>query len=76
MYEVQFTHDALRDLRKLKKFEQNIIFEAIQTQLIYQPLTENRNRFRRDPPDITAHIPHPQLAHTRIEGVEVNHSRQ
>jgi hypothetical protein len=23
-----------------------------------------------------AHIPHPQLAHTRIEGVEVNHSRQ
>jgi len=25
---------------------------------------------------IIAHIPHPQLAHTRIEGVKVNHPRQ
>ncbi|MEG4944885.1 hypothetical protein QUA80_32875, partial [Microcoleus sp. F4-D5] len=25
---------------------------------------------------ILTHIPHPQLAHTRIEGVKVNHPRQ
>jgi len=54
MYEIEFTHDALRDLRNFKKFEQNIIFEAIQTQLVYEPLIETRNRFRREPPDIAA----------------------
>jgi mRNA-degrading endonuclease RelE of RelBE toxin-antitoxin system len=54
MYEIELTHDALRDLRKFKKFEQNIIFEAIQTQLVHEPLTETRNRFRREPPDIAA----------------------
>ncbi|MDQ2098727.1 MAG: hypothetical protein QQW96_13890 [Tychonema bourrellyi B0820] len=32
----------------------------------------NCKRSDRTPP---THIPHPQLAHTRIEGVKVNHSR-
>ena len=54
MYEIEFTHDALRDLRNFKKFELNIIFEAIKTQLVYGPLIETRNRFRREPPDIAA----------------------
>jgi mRNA-degrading endonuclease RelE of RelBE toxin-antitoxin system len=54
MYEIEFTHDALSDLRNFKKFEQNIIFEAIQTPLVYEPLIETRNRFRREPPDIAA----------------------
>ncbi|WP_207714081.1 hypothetical protein [Scytonema sp. UIC 10036] len=35
-----------------RKFEQNIIIDAIQTQLLYEPIVETKNRFRRNPPDI------------------------
>jgi mRNA-degrading endonuclease RelE of RelBE toxin-antitoxin system len=52
MYEIGFTPEAVQDLRYFKKFEQNIIIDAIQTQLPYEPATETRNRFRRNPPDI------------------------
>lgn len=52
MYEIEFTPEAVQDLRYFKKFEQNIIIDAIQTQLLYEPTTETRNRFRRSPPDI------------------------
>ncbi len=52
MYEIEFTPEAVQDLRYFKKFEQNIIIDAIQTQLPDEPATETRNRFRRNPPDI------------------------
>jgi len=52
MYDIEFTPGAIQDLRYLKKFEQNIIIDAIQTQLLYEPVTETRNRFKRNPPDI------------------------
>lgn len=53
MYEIDFAQPALDDLRYLRKFEQNLILEAIQTQLIYEPTVETENRFRRDPPEIS-----------------------
>ncbi|MCB0107034.1 MAG: type II toxin-antitoxin system RelE/ParE family toxin [Caldilineaceae bacterium] len=53
MYEIDFTRTALDDLRYFRKYEQNIILEAIQTQLLYEPTTETGNRFRRDPTEIS-----------------------
>ncbi|MGK7929364.1 MAG: type II toxin-antitoxin system RelE/ParE family toxin [Spirulina sp.] len=52
MYQIEFTSDALKDLRDFRKFEQNTIIDAIQTQLAYEPTVETRNRFRRNPPTI------------------------
>ncbi|MFB2978047.1 type II toxin-antitoxin system RelE/ParE family toxin [Microseira sp. BLCC-F43] len=52
MYEIEFTPESLQDLRYFRKFEQNIIIDGIQTQLIYEPAVETNNRFRRNPPDI------------------------
>lgn len=52
MYEIEFTPEAVKDLRYLKKFEQNIVIDAIETQLIYEPAVETKNRFWRNPPDI------------------------
>lgn len=52
MYEIEFTPEWLQDLRYFRKFEQNIIIDGIQTQLIYEPAVETNNRFRRNPPDI------------------------
>ncbi len=45
MYEIEFTPEAVKDLRYLKKFEQNIVIDAIETQLIYEPAVETKNRF-------------------------------
>jgi mRNA-degrading endonuclease RelE of RelBE toxin-antitoxin system len=52
MYEVEFTPEAVRDLRYFRKFEQKVIIDTIQTQLIYEPAVDTKNRFRREPPDI------------------------
>jgi mRNA-degrading endonuclease RelE of RelBE toxin-antitoxin system len=52
MYEIEFTPESVEDLGYFKKFEQNIIIDAIQTQLLYEPIVETKNRFRRNPPDI------------------------
>ncbi|MEZ4861145.1 MAG: hypothetical protein R3C14_07560 [Caldilineaceae bacterium] len=52
MYEIDFTQTALDDLRYFRKFEQNIILDAVHTQLTNEPTVEIGNRFRRDPPEI------------------------
>ncbi|NEP62958.1 MAG: type II toxin-antitoxin system RelE/ParE family toxin [Symploca sp. SIO2G7] len=52
MYEIEFTPEAVQDLRYFRKFEQNIVIEAIQTRLTHEPTVETKNRFRRSPPDI------------------------
>jgi len=50
MYEIEFTPTAREDLRYFKKYEQNIIIEAVETQLAYEPTVETTNRFQRNPP--------------------------
>lgn len=52
MYTIEVTPTAREDIRYFKKYEQNIIIEAIETQLTYQPTVETTNRFRRNPPEI------------------------
>lgn len=52
MYEIEFTPASLDDLRWFRRYEQNIILDAIRTQLAHEPMVETNNRFRRDPPDI------------------------
>ena len=52
MYEIEFTVEAYEDLRSFRKHEQNIIIDAIDAQLMYEPTVETNNRFRRNPPDI------------------------
>jgi mRNA-degrading endonuclease RelE of RelBE toxin-antitoxin system len=52
MYEIAFTASAFKDLRSFRKYEQNIIIDAIDSQLVYEPTVETTNRFRRNPPDI------------------------
>ncbi|BAZ10378.1 hypothetical protein NIES4071_21930 [Calothrix sp. NIES-4071] len=52
MYEIEFTPEAVTDLRYFRKFEQNVIIDAIQTQLPYEPTIETKNRFRREPSDL------------------------
>jgi mRNA-degrading endonuclease RelE of RelBE toxin-antitoxin system len=52
MYEIDFTQIALDDLRYFRKFEQNIILDAINSQLTTEPTIETGNRFRRDPPEL------------------------
>lgn len=53
MYEIDFTRIALDDLHFFRKFEQNLILDAIDQQLRHEPTTETGNRFRRDPPEIS-----------------------
>jgi mRNA-degrading endonuclease RelE of RelBE toxin-antitoxin system len=44
MYEIEYTDRALEDIRWFKKHEQNIIIDAIEQQLRYEPTVETRNR--------------------------------
>ena len=53
MYEIEFTDDAIQDLRLLRKHEQRIVVEAIEQQLIHEPLTESRNRKPLRPNDLS-----------------------
>lgn len=53
MYEIAFTQVAFEDLRYFRKYEQNIVLDAIYTQLTHTPMFETGNRFRRDPPEIS-----------------------
>jgi mRNA-degrading endonuclease RelE of RelBE toxin-antitoxin system len=49
MYDIEFTSDALEDLKAFKKFEQQKIISGIDIQLKYEPTVETRNRFRMRP---------------------------
>jgi mRNA-degrading endonuclease RelE of RelBE toxin-antitoxin system len=44
MYEIEFTPEALEDLKSFPKFEQNEIIDGIETQLKYEPTLETRQR--------------------------------
>lgn len=49
MYEIEFSPEALDDLAAFRKFEQQKIVSAIETQLTYEPTVETRNRFLMSP---------------------------
>ncbi|MCI0420368.1 MAG: type II toxin-antitoxin system RelE/ParE family toxin [Acidobacteria bacterium] len=46
MFEIEFTPEALEDLKVFKRTEQAQIVAAIETQLRYQPTDETRKRKR------------------------------
>lgn len=52
MYEIQFTPEAIEDLRSFRKFEQQIIISDIDTQLNYEPTVETHNRFQMRPNEV------------------------
>ncbi len=49
MDEIEFTPEAIDDLRALKKRERQIIFQGIEDQLLHEPAQETRNRKRLRP---------------------------
>jgi mRNA-degrading endonuclease RelE of RelBE toxin-antitoxin system len=52
MYVVEFTPEALEDLKSFRKFEQNEIIDGIEAQLKYEPTVETRHRKQLRPNDI------------------------
>jgi mRNA-degrading endonuclease RelE of RelBE toxin-antitoxin system len=44
MYEIEFTPEALADLKSFRKFEQNEIIDGIEAHLKYEPTVETRQR--------------------------------
>ena len=54
MGQIEFTEDALEDLRFLKKFEQRFLLDAIERQLSADPSIETRNRKPLRPNEVSA----------------------
>jgi mRNA-degrading endonuclease RelE of RelBE toxin-antitoxin system len=52
MFEVLFIQSALDDLRFLRKNDQNALLDAIDQQLVSEPLTQTRNRKPLRPNDL------------------------
>jgi mRNA-degrading endonuclease RelE of RelBE toxin-antitoxin system len=46
---VAFTPSAERDLRHFRKIDQKLILDAVQLQLVHEPVTETTNRKRLKP---------------------------
>ncbi len=44
MYQIEYTQNALNDLKWFEKHEQKVIVQAIDTQLSYEPTVPTRNR--------------------------------
>lgn len=49
MFQIELADEALEDLRFLKKFEQSMVFDAVENQLVFEPAVETRNRKRLRP---------------------------
>ena len=49
MFAIEFTPGAIDDLRQLRKYDQQRISSAVETQLAHQPDNESRNRKRLRP---------------------------
>ncbi len=49
MYEIEFTPEAIGDLKSFRKYEQRKIISGIETHLRHEPTVETRNRFRMRP---------------------------
>jgi len=48
-FEVKYTEDAIEDLKAFRKYDQTLILDTIDRQLIHQPSVETRNRKRLRP---------------------------
>jgi mRNA-degrading endonuclease RelE of RelBE toxin-antitoxin system len=49
MFQIDFTPEALEDLRLLRAYDKRRIIEAVQAQLRHQPARETQNRKRLRP---------------------------
>jgi mRNA-degrading endonuclease RelE of RelBE toxin-antitoxin system len=49
MFQIEFTPEAVEDLRRLRKYDQQLILAAIEEQLPNQAAQETRNRKRLRP---------------------------
>lgn len=49
MFQIEFTPEALEDLRHLRSCDQRRVIESVQEQLRHQPIQETRNRKRLRP---------------------------
>ncbi len=52
MFEIVLTPEAIDDMRSLRKFERQHIFDEIEEQLQQQPTVETRNRKRLHPNEL------------------------
>ncbi len=52
MFQIEFTPEALEDLRLLRAYDQRRIIEAFEAQLRHQPAQETRNRKRLRPNEL------------------------
>jgi mRNA-degrading endonuclease RelE of RelBE toxin-antitoxin system len=52
MHDIEFTPEAIEDLKSFRKFEQQTIISGIDNQLRYEPTVETRNLFRMRPNDV------------------------
>jgi mRNA-degrading endonuclease RelE of RelBE toxin-antitoxin system len=53
MYKIEFTDSAEEDLRYFKKYEQILILDEADRQLLWEPSKETRNRKRLEPNDLS-----------------------
>lgn len=53
MFEIEFTPEAIEDLRALRKHERNRIIEGIERQLPHEPDLETRNRKKLRPNQVS-----------------------
>ena len=44
MFRIEFTDEALEDVRVLRRFEQRLVLKTVQSQLASEPLVETKNR--------------------------------
>ena len=49
MFRIKLADEALEDLRFLKNVEQRMVFDAVESQLVFEPAVETRNRKRLRP---------------------------
>ena len=54
MYEIEFTPEAVEDLKALRKFEQEEVVDGIESQLRHEPTVETRNRKKLRPNNVAA----------------------
>ena len=54
MYEIEFTPEAVEDLKALRKFEQEEVVDGIESQLRHDPTVETRNRKKLRPNNVAA----------------------
>ncbi len=52
MFQIEFTREALEDLRLLRAYDQRRVVEEVQAQLRHQPAWETRNRKRLRPNEL------------------------